>query len=594
MTAALALAFVALVPQLHIWAARGRDWHGSHFSFFTDEPAYAAYVGALIEGRPRLNDPYTGRDDHAGAPQPESLFSVQFIAAYALALPARLFRLPASTIFIILWPLAAFATTLALSRLLTHLTGDARTAATLALVVLCFCTFIQKAARTLRGLETAYFPLPFLRRYLPAVPFAFFFIFCLLVWRALTTDDKRAALTSALFAGLTFALLVYSYFYLWTAAAAWLAGLALLWLAARPDERRSSTRSLLMIGAVAAVSLAPYALLLSRRAPAMDAAWALVRLRAPDLFRTSELTGALALVILFTGSWRGRLAWRDRAALFAGSFALMPFAVFNQQIITGRSLQPIHYEQFIANYVSLLALTLACLLVWRGRGAARGGERPMIPSKVLACVAVVALGWALFEVVVVTRRTSDFELWVDEVRPVSMRLAEIIRHDERREAGARPVVFFPDIAQADRLPSIAPQAAVLWSPHMFVFPGVTRAEERERLYQQLYYSNVDEQTFAAFISRPHPYRHAVFGWARIINGLDATRAPVTPEELAAERRAYADYVSAFTRERAARTPLSYVVTVAAQGGLTNLDRWYERDAGERTGNYTIYRVKLRT
>ncbi|MDX6269723.1 MAG: hypothetical protein QOD28_946 [Acidobacteriota bacterium] len=626
--AALALAFVALVPQLHLWRERGRAWHGADFSFYFDEAAYESYVNALIKGHPRLNDPYTGRDDSAASPQAESLFSIQFVPAYAVALPARLFNFSAAAVFIILWPLAAFATTLALTRLLHAVIRDEPTAATLALVVLCFCTFIQKSVRTLRGLETSYLPLPFLRRYLPALPFAFFFIFCLLVWRALTTDNRRAARAHAVFAGLTFTLLVYSYFYLWTTAAAWLACLALVWFVAADarDERRRAARTLLIVGSIAALSLVPYAWLLARRAPTMNTVQALVHTRAPDLFRTSELLGALALVVLILGAWRGRIAWRERGALLAASFALTPFAVFNQQLLTGRSLQPVHYEQFIANYVSLLSLTLACVLVSRNRAARETGGsttqetgvrvareigegvarenngrtasetvgRVGISRKVLAGVALVALGWASVEVVVATRRASQLNLWADDVRPVYLRLSEIARERgvELEPSTERPVVFCPDIALANRLPTVAPQA-VLWAPHMFVFSGVTLAEEKERLYQQLYYSNIDAARFSDFISRPHPYRTAVFGSARVLNGLDPNRAPITPADLDAETRAYADYINSFARERAARTPLSYVVTNAAQIDPGNIDRWYTRDAGERVGNYTIYRVKLR-
>ena len=599
--AACGLAFVALLPQMYLWRERGREWHGSDFSFFIDEAAYESYVNALIDGRPRLNDPYTGRDDTPTAPQAESLFSIQFIPAYACALPARLFNLSAAAVFIILWPLAAFAVTLALTRLLRVVTADEGTAATLALAVLCFCTFIHKTARTLRGLETAYLPLPFLRRYLPAVPFAFFFIFCLLVWRALATNERRASLSNAVFAGLTFALMVYSYFYLWTAAAAWLACLALLWLlAAEREARLRAARPLLVIAAVAAVSLAPYAWLLARRAPTLNTVQALVHTRAPDLFRTSELLGALALVCLLPGAF-GRGGWRafgrDPAVFLVASFALTPFVVFNQQLVTGRSLQPVHYEQFITNYVSLVALALSFVLILKGRAARAGeGHAPCVPRKILACIALASLGWASVEVVVATRREARLNLWSDEVRPVYLRLSEMAGTDgELEPTTGRRVVFCPDIAQADRLPTAAPQA-VLWSPHMSVFSGVTLAEEKERLYQQLYYSNIDAERFAGFISRPHPYRTAVFGSARILNGLDATRAPITPADLANETRAYAAYLSSFTRERAAHTPLSYVVAAAAASGQTdlgNIDRWYARDAGERVGNHTIYRVKLR-
>jgi hypothetical protein len=44
-----------------------------------------------------------------------------------------------------------------------------------------------------------------------------------------------------------------------------------------------------------------------------------------------------------------------------------------------------------------------------------------------------------------------------------------------------------------------------------------------------------------------------------------------------------------------RPTLSFVVvTTEAAPDLSNLDRWYERDAGERVGLLTLYRVKLRS
>ncbi|HYP01500.1 MAG TPA: hypothetical protein VER76_15025, partial [Pyrinomonadaceae bacterium] len=254
--AALVLAFVALVPQLQMWRALGgRAWHGSHLSFFFDEAAYAAYINALIDGRPRLSDPYTGRDDAPGAPQPESLFSIQFVPAYAVALPARLLGVSASTAFIVLSCFAAFASALALYQLLSAILDDDALAATGVLAVLCFPSLAQKIVRTLRGLETAYLPLPFLRRYLPAAPMPLLFLFFWLVWRALKVEGRRASNVSAVCAGACFALLVFSYFYLWTAAFAWLACLALLWLAARPPEWQRGLRVFAIVGAIALAAL---------------------------------------------------------------------------------------------------------------------------------------------------------------------------------------------------------------------------------------------------------------------------------------------------------------------------------------------------
>ena len=82
---------LALYPQFNLWHIRGKDWNGAYAYNDVDEVAYAAYLQALIDGRPRRNDPYTGRDDAPSAQQPESLFSIQFIPPYMMALVARPF-----------------------------------------------------------------------------------------------------------------------------------------------------------------------------------------------------------------------------------------------------------------------------------------------------------------------------------------------------------------------------------------------------------------------------------------------------------------------------------------------------------------------
>src|SRR6476469_10855592 len=83
--AALAMTIIALYPQINLWLGRGSDWQGSYVLTQGDEVAYSAYVNALISGRPRRNDPYSGRDDNFRKQQPESLFSIQFVPAYLIA-----------------------------------------------------------------------------------------------------------------------------------------------------------------------------------------------------------------------------------------------------------------------------------------------------------------------------------------------------------------------------------------------------------------------------------------------------------------------------------------------------------------------------
>jgi hypothetical protein len=598
--AAIALVLLALVPQAHLWRARGRAWHGAYASFDGDETAYAAYLAALIEGRPRLNDPYTGVDDSSTTPLPESLFSIQFVPAYALALPARALGLSASMVFIALSPVVAFSSALGLFWLLALLLKDERLAACATIIILCLGTFASGQVNLvlLVHLRASHAYLPFLRRYVPALPFPFLFLFCALLWRALRcSTERRAMFIHATLAGATFALLVYSYFYLWTTAAAWLACLAFLWLAARKwrDDETRAPKVLLTTAAISCASLVPYALLVARRAATMDKVQVLKFTHAPDPFRAPEIIALAALAVLVAGICLRRLEARDATVLFAASFALAPFVVFNQQIITGRVLQPVHYEDYVLNYLSLVALTLAVALCVRRRDESDRTMTTRYAAPIFLCVALAAYGWAALELIATTRRFSSVNAARDEQARVATRLAELACATPTNDpALARPVVFTENFMLADNLPVFAPRAAVFWSPHTHVNSGLTAEEHRERMYQFFYYTNVAPENFQAHL-RANPFIiYKLFGAEHALPRLTTDYAPLSDEELGREARSYADYVAAFTRDEAARPALSFVITSEEiSADLSRLDQWYERDAGERVANYTIYRVRLR-
>ncbi|MDT4899059.1 MAG: hypothetical protein QOH25_4136 [Acidobacteriota bacterium] len=592
--AGVAMMILALYPQLNLWVLRGGEWNGAYAYNDIDEVAYAAYLQALIDGRPRRNDPFTGRDDAPGATQPESLFSIQFIPPYAIALVARPLGLSAPSMMIVTGALAALTTLLALFWLLGMVTKDDRIAATGALMVLCLGTLAcaQGAIVQLTGRGWAYPYLPFLRRYLPALPFPVFFLFCAFVWRALRNENKRAFYLHAGGAGISFAVLVYSYFYLWTTAAAWLACFALLLLIAKPDGWKRDFKALAVTGAIAIIALLPYAILLSNRAATMDSVQLLTFTRQPDLLRPPALIGMAVLAILVYAVRRGRLEWRDRRTLAASAFALTPLVVFNQQIITGRSLQPIHYEVFIVNYVAAFALVLTAALLWR---TTKMVARRKLANRVLLFLAFVTFGWGVVEADITTHVVDDQNVMRDEAFPVGKRLRELAREAQATGGEQHALVFTPNLIEGDDLPTLAPQA-VLWARHLHVFSGSTWEENKERFYQHLYYQGLDAEWLESELNNEnYIVVIALFGWGRHHDRLTVNSTPVTQEEIASEVDRYAQYIASFDRERAAHFLLSYVVThTDGEPDLKNLDRWYERDAGERHGKFILYRVKLRS
>jgi hypothetical protein len=589
--AAALMAAVSLVPQAALCRARGREWRGAYAYFYSDEPAYAAYLNALVEGRPRRNDPYTGRDERPDAPQPESLFSIQFVPAYLIALPARLAHVSAQTAFIILSCLVAFASALIIFRLLASVTGHSSAAAAVGAALVLCCGSLARTPIVVRLFDLAHAPplyFPFLRSYLPALPFPFFFLFCALVWAALAHERQRTALIYSLCAGLLFVLLIFSYFYLWTTAAAWLCTLFVLYLLARPDAYRRDLKHLCIIAGLALIGLLPYWQLLARRAPTTDAVQVLTHTHRPDLFRASELIGALVVCALFFSARRGLFALRERRVLYTLSLALVPFVVFNQQVLTGRSLQPVHYEQYIANYVVLVALVIAATLI-TSRSPAGAHKQS---TRVLALIALCVLGWGLVELRYTIKANAELNRIRDDVRPAALRLAQLAADAPTAGRATAPVVLVTNIIQADSLPLDAPQA-VLWAPHMRSFAGVSLTEERERYYQQLYYTGTDAARFDDLLRHTLIAPSMIFGWARVNERLTAEQQPIREDEIRAEVRRYGEYVAAFNRERAAQLPLLYVVTPATGADLANLDRWYARNQGERVGNTILYRVTLR-
>ena len=376
------LAIFSLYPQLNMFYLRGSQWNGHYAYNDIDEVAYAAYIKALIDGRPRKNDPYTGRDETPDNPQPESLFSIQFAAPYTIAVPARMFGIGAPWAMTISGAAAAFLTALIIFWIIGMITGDSLLAMAGSLVILAGgALFAGEGAISeifFDGFSYPYFP--GFRRYLPAMAMPAFFLFVGLVWRIVAHETSeihrsqaseisryRSLTPAILIAGgtLAFAYTCFSYFYIWTTAAAWLGCLLMCLVAVRPNGAWTDLKHLLILGAGCGVILLPYAYLLSNRSQTIDDVQMLVRTHAPDLTRVPELVGLVMLLLIGAAVITRMTTLSDRSTLFAISLAMTTIVIFNQQIVTGQSLQPIHYQVFIGNYVAGLAAVATLAVFWK-------------------------------------------------------------------------------------------------------------------------------------------------------------------------------------------------------------------------------------
>lgn len=585
--AVIAITFLSLLPQLHFWFVRGSQWHGAYTLLQPDELLYSAYINALIDGRPRRNDPATGQDDHPQSPLPESLFSIQFVPAYAIALPARALGASASTAFIVLIGAAGLFASLSIFWLLTSVMSDSRFAAIGVLVVLCFGAFAGGQGLIVLGL-------PFLRRYEPSAPFPLVFVFFTLTWQALTTEFRPSGAVKALLAGVALGLLIFSYFYLWTAAAAWFVCVACLWLVLRPLDRRVSIRTILIVSAPVILALGFYTYLLSQLPSALDKAQVLTLTHRPDLFRFPEIVGAFILVALIVSVRRNRISRKEPQVIFAASFALLPFLVFNQQVITGRLMQPYHYEILIANYVILLGLVVTVKLL-----------QPAIPRRTALLITSACLLLGTIDVNLALHFRYSGNVRIDEMVPVLLRLKEQAIHDGTweglRDHGKAPaLVFSPQYGISTLLPTWAPQGSLL-APASVAFQSLFEAERKERLYQHFYYCGrtkeylrelLNDRTDDPFLT--HFVKSTIFGPERDVPFLSQDFQPIRHDEIEREVSGYEAFVRSFSREQARQRPLGYAVAPSdGEFDFSHIDLWYERDPAERIGDYNLYRLRLR-
>ena len=619
--AGLFLAVFLLYPQFKMIYLRGAEWNGHYAYNDIDEVAYAAYLKALIDGRPRKNDPYTGRDDTPDNPQPESLFSIQFAGPYTIAIPARIIGIPATWAMTISGAVAAFLTAVAIFWLIGMITGDSLFAMAGSLIVLAGGALFagEGAIGEILGTGYAYPYFPGFRRYIPAMAFPAFFLLVALVWKLVSGQSSvvrgREEISHELHEGhelnpkskiqnpksafafsplllvslsaLAFGYTVFTYFYVWTTAVSWIGCLGLCLVVARLDGVWKDIKWLALLGVGCVVSLVPYAYLLSQRSHTMDDVQMLVRTHAPDLTRVPELISFVVLFVIVAGIAMKIFALRDRGTLFAASLALAPLVVFNQQIITGQSLQPIHYQVFIGNYVAGLAGVVTLGLVFE-----RGGFCYRRSSRVaFAALALIAAAWGFVECHYTVRVLDEVNVIRDEALPVARRLTELGKGDADVH---KRVVLDLGIAEADDLPTVAPQA-VLWARHQHVFAGVTADENKERYFQQLYYEGISARQLAAGMKSGDDFVSmiAIFGWGRHTDRLVANYKPLSFGEIDDEAAKYAEYAKTFDTAKPGVVRLDYLIAPVAGFYAENIDRWYERDAGERYGKYVLYKLKPR-
>jgi len=430
----------------------------------------------------------------------------------------------------------------------------------------------------------------FLRRTLPATGFPALFLFFIFVWKFVSAATNQNKILWGLLSVGCFSFNVFSYFYFWTTAIAWFFGLVILWAIFRFEDLRKNKICLLSLAGGFLLPLIPYFILLQNRSTDVDSALVLSFTHQPDLWRVPELVSYLAIGIFVFAKSKDWITLREPKYIFLLSFTLVAPIVFNQQILTGRILQPFHYEFFCANYIAVFSLVAIIFCLLRSKFTDEDFHKWLLVAALMAAI----VGYC--DTLSGVEGVRTMNLWRDDLVPVTQRIKEISAKESSKSPSAVLSFDFPNDLWANSIDiPVLTSKPVLWSLHMSMFPDVNKEENVDRLYKFLYYQNFDEKKLkdALYVKNNHLI-YGFFGGEKTHHIYSGKLVPIKPEEIENVIAQYRDFRQNFNYENARTPKISLlVVNKNNDNNFSTVDRWFERDDGENVGEYILYRVKLR-
>jgi hypothetical protein len=329
---------------------------------------------------------------------------------------------------------------------------------------------------------------------------------------------------------------------------------------------------------------------LSNRSTVTDSALFLVFTHEADLWRIPELISYLTIIILYVSKRKDWVDWSETQILFLLSLSLVAPIVFNQQILTGKSLQPFHYQFTCVNYISVFSLLTTIFILVK-----KITPQDLRKFSILLLAGALSLG--CFETIYGAISTRKDNSARDELFPVAERIKFLSQNSESQNN--TPIILSFDFTQdgyanSIDLPALSSQA-VLWGPHITMFPDVDSNVNQERLFESLYFQNFDkDQLKKEFEKGNFIILLGFFGGGRFLSSMTNEYKPLTGEEINKVVEEYDQFYNSFRYENAQKNIISFVITSREiPEYFSVLDKWYERDLGEEVGNYLLYRVKLK-
>src|SRR2546425_2243675 len=329
-------------------------WTRNPVAYFSvtapDEDYYAAVASSTAAGKWFSANPFLADQEHAHGVGPETL---AFLPRFASAFLIRLFGLGIS--FSVIGFLAPFVIFLLAYTLLNSITRNSLWGLAGAFGLLLLPYYLAPLVYTAKTITSLFVSSPHLkmvlpqvayhlaysRRYNPALSAVAFYAFLWLHWRAASSGRRISALAAGFIGGLLF----YCYFYFAVGACS-IAGLWALTCFLGARERLRAAALVVFIQVLVGI---PFLILVFQNMTRYKTAFA-QEIHTPFLQWPHILATVLAVALVF-------LTKESSVVKFwLTAVGVAPVIAMNQQVLTGLSVEPLHFTPFLVGPLSSFIL----------------------------------------------------------------------------------------------------------------------------------------------------------------------------------------------------------------------------------------------
>lgn len=382
MLVAVAVGFLHVYPDIKFLHNLGPGFKGIGFLGAGDEPTYLSRIAGIYKGDWKLAN--TGIYEHQNDPIIQPGWSEFILGSLGKVFGLSIWELDIWCTLVL--PMILF---ILFFKLGERLSGSFRMGIIIALMIMVGYYWLSPSLRVILN-SFSNRPLFFTRPISPQFHFIPFLLSLWFILKVITTDKKYWAILAGMTVGMLFYISVFYWTFIYAGMSVYLL-MQCIW-----GNKKEKWKCIILVYIISFILSLPYWYTVWELSSHPNYLESFKRLggiytRAPII----PLAETFAILLIILGGYLGIIK-RDVKFLFLVSFAIGGMVCLNQQVITGKTLEPMHWQSYTNKIFLIMVLVISCngfLSKWARNylpATERFAKKIIFP---LLCLLILVLGF---------------------------------------------------------------------------------------------------------------------------------------------------------------------------------------------------------